>query len=460
MQWPIISGVYADEAPDFRTAIPKNLIPVPQPTGVSDGYLKTADGLTQNGTGEGFSRGGVVWRDVLYRVTGTKLVKVEPDGQTTVLGDVGGQGPVSMAYGFDYLAIASGNELFLYDADTDTLTRNSDRDRGLVKDVIWVDGYFFYHDGEFLVVTELGNPFQVKPDKYASSEVEPDPVIAVEKVRNEVYACNRTTIEVFTNVGGTGFPFTRVDGAQIRRGPVGTHAVCNYQNALAFVGSGEDEPDSVYLGANGTTLKLATPEIEERLEGYTGLGSVEVEAVGRRGHEWLMIHLPDTTLVYDAAATAVMQRPIWFELTSNGDGYRGRHFVWAYSMLTCGNPKGFELGYLDKNEGRHWGEHVAWDFTMPLLYNEARGAVVHDLELVTVKRPLAVDTDPKIGMQYSLDGESWSDMRWIPSDDRRRRLKWTRQGRMSDFRTQRVTGFTDMRMAMARLEGNVEPLQW
>ena len=73
-------------------------------------------------------------------------------------------------------------------------------------------------DGEFLIVTELNDPFSVSPLKYGSSEADPDPVKAILKLRNEPYALNRYTIEVFDNVGGEGFPFQRIEGAQTQTG--------------------------------------------------------------------------------------------------------------------------------------------------------------------------------------------------------------------------------------------------
>jgi len=34
MQIPILSGVYANQAADFRTSYPRNMIPVPKKTGI------------------------------------------------------------------------------------------------------------------------------------------------------------------------------------------------------------------------------------------------------------------------------------------------------------------------------------------------------------------------------------------------------------------------------------------
>jgi hypothetical protein len=199
-----------------------------------------------SGTGPGIDRGGIEWNGLLYRVMGTKLVSISSTNVVTVIGDVGGTGLVTLDYSFDYLAIASSGNLFLYRPSTG-LQQVTDPDLGTVVDVVWVDGYFMTTDGEFLIVTELNDPFSVNPLKYGSSEADPDPVVALLKVRNEVYALNRHTIEVFDNVGGDLFPFQRVEGAQVQRGSIGTHACCVFMESIAFIGGGRNEAPGVWL---------------------------------------------------------------------------------------------------------------------------------------------------------------------------------------------------------------------
>ena len=143
---------------------------------------------------------------------GTKFVKISASGQVIELGDVQSGGPCSFDYSFDYLAINAGTSLYLYSG---TLKQVTDSNLGVVHDVIWIDGYFMTSDSNNIVVTELNNPFEVNPLKYGSSEVDPDPIVGLIKLRNEVYVLNRHTIEVFDNVGGEFFPFQRIDGAQV-----------------------------------------------------------------------------------------------------------------------------------------------------------------------------------------------------------------------------------------------------
>ena len=85
MQIPILNGIYTDEASDFRTSYPRNLIPVPKSQGISQGYLRPADGIVEFGDGPGLDRGGINWDNVCYRVMGTKLVSIDLDGNATLI---------------------------------------------------------------------------------------------------------------------------------------------------------------------------------------------------------------------------------------------------------------------------------------------------------------------------------------------------------------------------------------
>jgi len=114
MQIPILEGIFTDSSPNFRTSYPVNLVPVPKSTGISDGYLRPADGIVKTGNGPGANRGGINWNGTLYRVMGNNLVRVARDGTVTTIGNVGSGGRVTMTYSFDYLALASGGRLYLY----------------------------------------------------------------------------------------------------------------------------------------------------------------------------------------------------------------------------------------------------------------------------------------------------------------------------------------------------------
>ena len=466
VQIPILNGIYTDGSPNFRTSYPVNLIPVPKENGISSGFLRPADGLIASGTGPGVDRGGINWNGVCYRVMGSNLVTISSGGAITILGEVGNDGGlVTMDYSFELLAIASCGNLFYWEPSTG-LRQVTDPDLGVVLDVVWVDGYFMTTDGESLVVTELSDPFAVNPLKYGSSEIDPDPVVALLKLRNEIYALNRYTIEVFDNVGGDLFPFQRIDGAQIEKGVVGTHACCVYVETVAFLGSGFNEQPGVYLGANAQAKKISTQEIDMLLLNYTEaeLATVKLEARNDRAHEHLYIHLPDRTIVFDAAATQELGQPVWFTLTSSlvdFAPYRARNFVWCYDKWLLGDPTSNAIGYLVKDISTHWGQKVRWEFGTTILYNEGRGAILQNLELVALTGAVVYGLDPTINTSYSIDGQTWSQQKFIKAGktgQRAKRLVWFHQGWMRNWRVQRFQGTSDAHMSFARLEAAIEPL--
>jgi hypothetical protein len=441
------------------------MIPVILKSGISDGYFRPADGIINLGTGPGIDRGAIEWRGLLYRVMGTKLVSISSTNVVTVIGDVGGTGQVTFDYSFDYLAVASGGNLFLYRPSTG-LQQVTDPDLGTVVDVVWVDGYFMTTDGEFLIVTELNDPFSVNPLKYGSAEADPDPIVALQKVRNEVYALNRHTIEVFDNVGGSLFPFQRVEGAQVQRGTVGTHACCVFMESIAFIGGGRNEAPSVWLISGSNAERIATREIDQLLTEFTEeeLSNVLVEARVDKGYRHLFIHLPNQTLVFDAAATTAAGAPVWFTLATSLVGnsqYRAKSLVWVYNRWNVGDPASTAFGHLSDSLSSHWGVLNGWEFATIILYNESRGLLFHELELVSLTGNSIFGTDPSIWTSYTEDGVTWSQERVCKAGmtgARGKRLSWLQQGRMRQWRAQKFRGTSDAQLAVARLEARVEPL--
>lgn len=464
MQIPVLNGVYTSEASDFRVAYPYNLVPVPVEQGLSKGYLRPGEGIVAfTSTGPGLDRGGINWRGSCYRVMGTNLVRVEASGAIVTIGAIDGTDDVSFDYSFTHLGIAGGGKLYLYNGSA--LTQITDVDLGLCIDFIWVDGYFMSTDGTFLAVTELSNPFTVLPTKYGSSEADPDPVLAILKLHNEPTVINRYTTETFSNIGGNGFPFSRIDGALLDVGAVGTHACCVFMDNIAIVGSGRNEAVSVYLGSNGETTRIATREIDLILATYPEvvLAATKVEPRVDKGHQLLYIHLPDKTLVYDGAASKLVGEQVWFILGSGllQSQYRARNFVRCYDQWLVGDTVDFVIGRMTTDVVTHWGAKIGWEFSTVIVYNDGVGCIFHSMELVALSGRVDLHLNPMISTCYSLDGEVWSQLKTILAGrvgERQKRLVWLQQGAMKHWRIQKFNGDSESRLSVARLEAQIEGL--
>jgi len=312
----------------------------------------------------------------------------------------------------------------------------------------------------------LNDPASINPLKYGSSEADPDPVVALLKLRNEAVALNRYTIEFFDNIGGDLFPFQRIEGAQIEKGCVGTKACCVYVDTIAFMGGGRNEPISIYSGSNAVATKISTQEIDAILEGYTEeqLALCVLEYRKDRNHDLLYVHLPDQTIVFDASTTESTQVPAWYVLTSSQTGleqYRARFFVRCYDKWIFADPATNNLGTFSDRISSHYGEKVRWEFGTNIMYNDGAGALFHQLELVALTG--SVTGNPTISTSYSVDGVTWSADKVVSVGglgNRAKRIVWYQQGAMRNWRIQRFKGMSDAHLSFIRLEAQLEALAW
>jgi Phage stabilisation protein len=441
------------------------MVPVPKAQGVSEGYLRPAEGLVLEGTGAGFDRGGINWNGVCYRVMGSKFCSIDQNGVYNEIGDVGNDGNfVEMDYSFDRLGIASAGYLYYFNGTT--LSQVTSPYILTVKDVVWMDGYFITTDGNFIIVTELTDPTIVDPLKYGTAESDPDGINALLNYNEELYAVGRYTIQVLDNTGGDNFPFTVVKAAIISRGAIGTHAVCIFVNAFAFIGGNRNEPPSVYLGINGGTTKIATREIDKILKNYTEdqLSKCKVECRVDDGHQWLYVHLPDQTLVYDQLASKALGDFVWFTLDSgllDIAQYRAACFVWCYNKWIFGDPSSSNYGHVTHETADHYGNQIGHEFSSAILYNSGKGAIIHRLELVCLTGRVALGADPTIWTSYSKDGVNWSQEKPLKIGkigNTTKRIAWLRQGDLKLIRLQKFRFNSDAFLTVARLEAEIEAL--
>ena len=466
MQVQIVNGIYTDAKGDFRTAYPRNMMVVPKAQGMSNGYLRPAEGIQETNKTPGFERGGIVWRGEAYRVRGDRLIRIRADGTIDDIGFISNgdlNSPATLAYDFNYLGICVTGAFYLYDGTT--LTQVVDP---LIEDVFtvaYLSGFWFLADGESIWSTNPGDPTTINPLKYASSEFDPDPIVALHAIRNELYAVNQYSIETFRVVGGTGVPIKRVDSSVITRGSVGRKGSVDFDGKVAFVGNRRDESLAIWIGRNGVSQKISTREIDELINADADISSVWVEDRADRNHKLLYVHLSDQTLVYDERASEVMQQPIWVVLEP-GEGftkYPGRVLLYAGGRWTCGNPEGLEIGFLTYDTAQIYGQNVNWEFSTPVIFNEGKNGVVSELELHGIRGHSAEGTDPVVMTRFSYDGQVWSRWRTTKAGktgDRHREIKWFQQGELRDWRIQQFRGNSDCGISPAYLRAEIRPGAW
>lgn len=464
MQIPLVSGIYTDTSPELRVSYPINLLVTPSPSsGVGDYYLRPGEGIKKFADTSGLDRGAYNWQGSHYRVIGTQLVLIDALGNINVLGDVGGNSTqfVKFANSFERLAIVSDGSLYYYDGST--FVKVTDPDLGYIIDVAFNGGYFVLTDGENIIVTDLTDPTSINPLKYGSSEADPDPVVGILNLRNEICAINRFTIELFDNVGGDFFPFQVIDGAQIQKGAIGNSAFCLFDEKIAFVGSGKGESTGIYLGVNASTEMISTQEINNILLSYSEseLSQIKIEYRQDRANKFLYVHLPEKTLVYNHSASEELNLRIWQVLNSGeskNTQYRARNFVFVYNQWFCGDTQANQIGYLTEDIGTHWGNSIYWECSTKITYNETKGVNFNRLELVALTGNYELNKTPYVYTQYTTDGLFWSQPKSVSCGtigNTRKRLVWFANGFMRKTRMQRFFGYSDAHISILGLDAQL-----
>lgn len=456
--FPIISGVLPTAQAEFGTVIPKNMEPVIVESGVSKGQLRMAAGAIPWSSGPGVDRGGHMWNGQQYRVMGDKLVRINTAGSVEILGDVGGAGPVGFDHSFDLLAVRSGTVLWYWDGAI--LRQADDPDFGQVIDHIWIDGYFMATDGQFVIVTELNNPYEVKPLKYGSAESDPDPIVGLAKVRGEAYVVGRNTIELFANQGGAGFPFAVVRSATIPFGAISAQAMTPFAQTLAFVGSERDGALGVFLAGQGTATRISSRVIDEALATDPAPRAVQIERRVYRGEARLIVHLTAASYQYCTDASQKAGEPVWVELRSGQDQpYRLRNALVTEERIIVSDLASPALGILTEDLATHFGEDIEWRFDVGQFNEPGTGLVIDAIELVgmTGRGPYG---GGEAFMSYTLDGETFSLERAKSlgvRGQRKKRVAWRPRIRVPNYLGLRFRGFGDGFYGVAACEVEASP---
>lgn len=436
---------------EFVESVPLNLEPVAIDNKISTGQFRAPAGLAPHVAGPGECRGAIVWNGVHYRVMGTKLVSIA--GTTvSILGDVGGTGPVALDYGFDRLSIASGELLFYYDANG--LSQVTDPDLGIVKDAMWIDGYTMTTDGKFIVVTDLSDPTSVNPLKYGSAEEDPDMITGVIKVRGEGYVPGRYTVEVLQNIGGNGFPFGVVDGATIPYGCVSPSAKCLYAESFAFCGSARNEALGIYVAGAGTAVKLSTRALDRALAAVSDPSVIELEAWTYLDEKRLIVHLPTESWVYLDTASRKSGEKIWYRRTNCP-----RHAVELNGQWFA--AIGNEIGVLSHDISTILDDPTEWRFDTPFAHADGQAYILGQIELVGLTGRMPFDEQATVFFSYSTDGETWSRERMIrvgTAGSRRKRMVWRPNARIPNYATFRFRGYDASMPGITKIEADVDPL--
>lgn len=290
----------------------------------------------------------------LYQVQNDKLFKVElslSDAVTlTEIGDIGGSADCIISDSFTKLLILVKGETapnasygLAYAYDGVDLVQITDPDFLPSIDVSFLLSRFVFipADGSPFFWSEVNDPTNIQPEKFADAETLPDKNIGCFEWRDNIIICGGKTIEKQLYNGRLA-TFQRVQGATLDLGYIGGKA--QYGEDVLFVGREPNGDAGLYSYAN--RQKISGKYIDEVLNSYTinELSRVRAQSFSWEGTPmivWTFIN--ESVLFYGDFAL------ISSGTTGNQKGtWRATFITEINGRLICGDANGPKIGRLSK----------------------------------------------------------------------------------------------------------------
>ena len=205
-----------------------------------------------------------------------------------------------------------------------------------------------------------------RPDYVApfySPESDPDDNKAIRSWQGKYVAVfGRNTTQWFALTGDAGNIYRPQKNYQTPAGIVATSAICRYelnsQVVFAALGGPKGGKPQVIIITPGEYKKISTSSVDIVLDKYkeSELAGVLMESVTTENHNFLFIHLPEETLLFDGA------QGVWSMLKSGVENdlpYTGRHIIYNHEEgLTIGDRNQGRIGKLKDDISSQYGEYV------------------------------------------------------------------------------------------------------
>jgi hypothetical protein len=332
-----------------------------------------------------------------------------------------------------------------------------------VVDAAFMAGYVMVTDGTNVYNSSLVNT-AFFPSYFGSAEYDPDGVSAIYKLNNQLYILGKNTTQTMSNTGGNNFPFTVQQSYTFDIGCVSRQTMCYFNRTLAWIGGGRNMPNGVWMLNGNAPAKISSAAVDYELSKLSAaqVAVVTLEAISYEDSEFLYVHLPDKTLLFDATATAGLGVKFWTQLNSgatNASFYRARNFVRFNGMWACGDLADNRVGYLDSGTGGHYGAPVMHRSSSPMVILPLASAGLRSVELKCITGQ-AGDTS-RIAMTYSSDGLRWSQTRYAKAVTRggySKRIRWLPGGLTRNKLQVRVEHVTNQHCTWFGLDLELEPL--
>ena len=423
MKTPILGSAYQARSPNAADNRMINLFPEIVPEGGKEpAFLSRTAGLRLVATvGTGPIRGMWEFGGTCYIVSGSALYRADTSYSSTLIGTVGGTGPVSMSDNGTQLFIACNGTSYIYNSLSALLSQITDTDFPGAVTVGYLDGYFVFNppNSQQIWVTALLDGTDIDALDFASAEGSPDGVVGIIIDHREVWVFGTNSVEVWYNAANQDFPLERIQGAFNEIGCAAAYSIAKGDNVIFWLGKDARGNGMVYQASGYTGQRISTHAVEWQIQSYGDVSDAVGYTYQQDGHTFyvLTFHSADKTWVYDVSTQA------WHERAGFSNGSFTRHRsncqvnfnneilvgdyqngkIYAFDMTT----------YSDDSEIQKWLR--SWR-ALPPGENDLKRSTHHSLQL-DIQSGVGLNDgqgeDPQARLRWSDDGgHTWSNYHW------------------------------------------------
>lgn len=238
--------------------------------------------------------------------------------------------------------------------------------------------YFSFAGTDTFMLTSLDD--ESKPDLIAAeyrAESMPDGILALRDHREFVVAFGSSTIEFFKLTSDASNPLANASSYNVPIGITGQFCVADFADTFAFITSPARGQVIVAVMGQGTYQQISDRNTNKILAEYdkAELAGSFVESLKTEDNQFLILHLPRHTLVYNATSG------MWSILkTGLGDNtHRAIDYRNEGNRVTCGDKLTGFLGGQDQTTSAQYGEDQEIILYSPLVGMEK--SVMYDMQI-------------------------------------------------------------------------------
>jgi len=292
-----------------------NLYPVIDEEGKETTALYGTPGCIQfTSFGSGPGRGGFTAANGrCFGVSGSQVYEIISDGTCTARGTLDqSQGYLTFAENGVQFAVCDGSSLYILNYATNVFQKVVTPSLPSAGTVTFVGGYFIVNElssGRFRT-SGVYDGLSWDPLDFATAESSPDNLLRVINISGQLWLYGERTTEIWGQNGSAFFPFSRVSGADMAVGTIGSFAVEEVDNTAIWIGRDKQGSGIIYRANGFTPQRISNEAIELRIQSAPAPALLKCFSYQEQGHSFFVITGGgmETAIVYDITTQQYHER--------------------------------------------------------------------------------------------------------------------------------------------------------